>query len=63
MKEQENTPVVMTRAQLDDMVKKIKKNREKFDDLSTVAWTGEYDDLINEPKDFTEDEWEFLWSI
>lgn len=63
MKEQENTPVAMTRAQLDDMVKKIKKNREKFDDLSTVAWTGEYDDLINEPKDFTEDEWEFLWSI
>lgn len=63
MKEQENTPVAMTRAQLDDMVKKIKKNREKFDDLSAVAWTGEYDDLINEPKDFTEDEWEFLWSI
>lgn len=61
--EQENKPIAMTRAQLDDLIQKIKKNRDKFGDLSEVAWTGEYDDLINEPKDFTEDEWEFLWSI
>ena len=31
-------------------------------DLATVAFTGEYSDLENEPRDFTEEEWSTLWA-
>lgn len=31
-------------------------------DLATVAFTGEYSDLLNEPQDFTSTEWENLWA-
>ena len=31
------------------------------DDLAHVAFTGDYDDLNNEPQDFTEEEWDLLW--
>lgn len=30
--------------------------------LATVAYTGDYNDLENEPRDFTDDEWGLLWS-
>lgn len=30
--------------------------------LATVAYTGEYTDLNNEPRDFTQDEWDMLWA-
>lgn len=30
-------------------------------ELSTVAFTGDYDDLENEPTSFTEEEWDLLW--
>lgn len=60
---QENTPITITYGQLDDIVQKVKENKAKFGDLSVVAWTGEYSDLLNEPEDFTDDEWEFLWTI
>lgn len=31
------------------------------DDLSVVAFTGKYDDLENEPENFTQDDWALLW--
>ena len=31
-------------------------------DLSTVALTGEYSDLLNYPQDFTTNEWNALWA-
>lgn len=35
----------------------------KKEELSGVAFTGNYDDLNNEPQDFNEDEWDSLWDI
>lgn len=32
------------------------------DDLAEVAFTGDYKDLDNEPQDFTEEEWNLLWT-
>ena len=32
------------------------------DDLAEVAFTGDYEDLENEPQDFTEEEWNMLWN-
>lgn len=60
---QEDTPITITYRQLDDIVKKVKDNKAKFGDLADVAWSGEYSDLFNEPEDFTDDEWDFLWTI
>lgn len=31
-------------------------------DLAPVAFSGDYDDLNDEPKDFTEEEWNMLWT-
>ena len=31
-------------------------------DLATVAFSGDYDDLNDEPQDFTEEEWQMLWT-
>lgn len=31
------------------------------DDLSVVAFSGNYDDLNNEPENFTQDDWALLW--
>lgn len=33
------------------------------DDLSEVAYTGNYNDLINEPENFTQDDWALLWRV
>ncbi len=33
------------------------------EDLAEVAFSGYYDDLKNEPLNFTQDEWRFLWRI
>lgn len=32
------------------------------DELATVAFSGEYGDLENEPTDFTQEEWSQLWT-
>lgn len=32
------------------------------DGLAEVAFTGEYDDLKNEPQSFTEEQWDLLWT-
>lgn len=35
----------------------------KKSDLAGVAFTGEYEDLLNEPQDFSQEDWDLLWSI
>lgn len=40
----------------------IGKNALTASDVATVAMTGEYDDLHNEPQNFTDDDWSTLWS-
>ena len=35
----------------------------KRTELATVAFSGEYADLNNEPQNFTDDEWELLWGF
>jgi hypothetical protein len=32
------------------------------DDLAEVAFTGDYEDLENEPQDFTQEQWDLLWT-
>lgn len=31
-------------------------------DLARVAFTGEYSDILNRPRDFSTEEWENLWA-
>ena len=54
--------VSLTYNQLSDLVGKIKNTQNGLDNLADVARTGEYADLLNEPENFTTEEWNILWS-
>lgn len=49
--------VVLTTADLDNTADFVEAS-----ELSGVAFTGNYEDLENEPTTFTEDEWDLLWT-
>lgn len=44
------------------VITKAINEKANTNDLATVAFTGEYGDLENEPRDFTEEEWNTLWA-
>lgn len=40
----------------------VTSNKVDSDELATVAFTGEYEDLKNEPTGFSPEDWELLWA-
>lgn len=66
-----NIPEIMIDDALSDSSTNPVQNRVIYANLATkaesselanVAFSGEYDDLINEPLGFTQDEWDTLWA-
>lgn len=53
----DSTNPVQNKVIYDEMATKV-----DADELAVVAFSGEYDDLENEPTDFTQDEWSLLWT-
>lgn len=48
--------VILTTSDLENTSDFVSSN-----ELASVAFSGDYDDLENEPTTFTGDEWELLW--
>lgn len=44
------------------MVEELQENKVDRSELSTVALTGEYSDLLNEPTPFDTEGWDDLWT-
>lgn len=44
------------------LIAHLERAKADRDELATVAFTGEYLDLLNEPQQFTTSEWDSLWT-
>lgn len=57
----DNTVYGIKGKQVKDLARRM-NNSLTSSDVATVAMTGNYDDLHNEPVNFNDDEWHILWS-